>query len=312
MRLPWKPGPPQMFLNDQEHAFYSTMIDSIRGTGSPPLVAAGNMWGDNPLSSLPSLMTGDVIDVHEYDGPGLLTTDARYKPNIVSMIGINQVWGKPLTVSEWNLEMGLEPTVDRFIAPMYVASIAALQGWDALMLYGYSQQRRRTKSPVPVVGLLQRSGHLGRDARRRTLVSQRTRRAGQEGILPGAIAGRDVQPDDSFRQLCSGPHADGAEPIYVGDPGGAGARLAAPGAKLPAGTYVIHHPDESFLPADATQRVTSDTGELKRDWEAGIQTIDTPKTQAAQGAIGENKIQLSDVTVLVGTRHATVAVSSPD
>jgi hypothetical protein len=58
--------------------------------------------------------------------------------------------------------------------------------------------------------------------------------------------------------------------------------------------------------------VTSDTGELRRDWGAGIETIDTAKSQAALGAIGDHSIRLSDVTVLVGTRHATVAVSSLD
>ena len=98
------------------------------------------MWGDNPLASISSLTSGDVIDVHEYQGPGQLDADPRYKPNIVSWIGIHRVEGMPLTVSEWNLASRQQPTVDRYAAPLYVASIAALQGWDALMMYGYSQQ----------------------------------------------------------------------------------------------------------------------------------------------------------------------------
>ena len=103
LKSPWQPGPPQMFLNDQEHTFDLAMIEGIRGTGSKALIATGNMWGDNPLASISSLTTGDVIDVHEYDGPGLLEADPRYKPNIVSWIGIHRVEGMPLTVSEWNM-----------------------------------------------------------------------------------------------------------------------------------------------------------------------------------------------------------------
>ena len=34
LRSPWRPGPPQMFLNDQEHEFDVTMSDAIRRTGS--------------------------------------------------------------------------------------------------------------------------------------------------------------------------------------------------------------------------------------------------------------------------------------
>ncbi|HUE12832.1 MAG TPA: cellulase family glycosylhydrolase [Planctomycetaceae bacterium] len=311
MRLPWTPGPAQIFLNDQEHAFYSTMIGSIRGTGSRALVAAGNMWGDNPLSSLPSLLTGDVIDVHEYDGPGLLTTDARYKPNIVSSIGIHQVSGKPITVSEWNLETWQEPTVDRFSAPIYVASIAALQGWDALMLYGYSQQALTDQIPVasvwdcfndpatlaemPAAALLYRNGHVAPAKKEYCLELSRDEMFTPTIHSDTCAAARTLMEQSRFTLgIPAVPELDWLHP-----------------SKPPAGTHVIHHPDESFLPADA-HSVTSDTGELKRDWEAGVQTIDTPKTQAAQGAIGDNKIQLSDVTVLVGTRHATVAVSSLD
>jgi len=311
MRLPWTPGPAQMFLNDQEHAFYSTMIAGIRSTGSRALVAAGNMWGDNPLSSIPSLTTGDVIDVHEYDGPGLLTTDARYKPNIVSSMGIHQVSGKPMTVSEWNLETWQQPTVDRFSAPLYVASIAALQGWDALMLYGYSQQALADQIPVasvwdsfndpatlaemPAAALLYRNGHVSPAKKEYCLALSREEMFSTALHSETCAAARTLMEQSKFTLgIPAVPELEWLRP-----------------SKPPASALVIHKPDESFLPADA-HSVASDTGELKRDWEAGIQTIDTPKTQAAQGAIGENKIELSDVTVLVGTRHATVAFSSLD
>jgi hypothetical protein len=82
-------------------------------------------------------------------------------------------------------------------------------------------------------------------------------------------------------------------------------------SKPPESAKVIHEPDESFLPSNGSA-VVSDTSELRRDWDAGIQTIDAPKTQVAQGAIGDRQFKLSDVTVLVQTRHAAVAVSALD
>ena len=56
----------------------------------------------------------------------------------------------------------------------------------------------------------------------------------------------------------------------------------------------------------------SDTGELRRDWEQGVYSIDTPRTQAAMGWIGGKQIKLADVEIAVTTRNATVAVQSLD
>ena len=41
-----------------------------------------------------------------------------------------QVADKPMAVTEWNVPY---PAKDRFMAPLYAASIAALQGWDAML-----------------------------------------------------------------------------------------------------------------------------------------------------------------------------------
>ncbi len=311
MREPWRLGPAKIFLNDQEHAFYSEMLRGIRATGFRGPVAVGNMWGDNPLSSIPALTAGDIIDVHAYDGPGTLTADPRYRHNIADSIGLRRVSGKPLTVSEWNLESYQEPSVDRFAAPLFVASIAALQGWDALMLYGYSQQVLSNQIPnssvwdsyndpallavMPAAALLFRKGHVSAAKKEYCLALSPEQMFGPRIVPESCAAARTLIEQSRFA---------------VGVP-------ATPALDwlVPAGPrdtdVVIRDPDKSFLPADA-HRVTSDTGELSRDWEAGIQTIDTPKTQAVQGAIGGRAIRLSDVGVLVETRHAAVAVSTMD
>jgi hypothetical protein len=311
LKSPWKPGPPQMFLNDQEHLFDVAMIEGIRGTGSRALIAAGNMWGDNPLASIPSLTSGDLIDVHEYDGPGLLGADPRYKPNIISWIGIHQVEGMPLTVSEWNMASRQQPTVDRYAAPLYVASIAALQGWDALMLYGYSQTALEDKvgftgvwdafndpalmAMMPAAAMVFRNGHVSEARKHYTFA-----------LSPDQLFDSRLRPDTcaAARTLIEQSH------FALGIPSVPQLPWLKP-KDPPPSAVVIHDPNQSFLPEDA-HAVTSDTGELSRDWDAGIQTIDTPKTQAAQGALFARAIKLSDVSILLNTQHAAVAVSAMD
>jgi hypothetical protein len=80
-------------------------------------------------------------------------------------------------------------------------------------------------------------------------------------------------------------------------------------SQVPAGAKVITDLNQSFIDANA-QSATSDTGELKRDWEAGIFTIDTPRSQAAMGNLGGKTIKLKDVDIAVSTVNATVAVQS--
>ena len=129
-------GPSKLYLNQIEHQFNETMIRSLRSLGIQVPIATTNFWGNEPIYSLPALTDGDVIDVHSYGTSEAMSTNPSFDPNYLAWIAAAQVYGKPLTITEWNVEY---PSVDRFTAPLYLASIAALQGWDAPMLYNYSQ-----------------------------------------------------------------------------------------------------------------------------------------------------------------------------
>jgi hypothetical protein len=74
---------------------------------------------------------------------------------------------------------------------------------------------------------------------------------------------------------------------------------------------VIADPSLPVIDRDAREAV-SDTGELRRNWDQGIYTIDTPRTQVAAGWIGGKAIALADVEIAAATRNATVAVQSLD
>jgi len=311
LQQPWGPGPAQMFLNDQESTFYSTMTDSLHKLGTHALVAAGNMWGGNSLSSIPSLTMGDVIDTHEYDGPGMLTADPRYRQNIVSMIGMNQVSGKPLTVSEWNLVEYNEQSVDRYAAPLYVASIAALQGWDALMLYGYSQQLLVDPLPVtscwdaitdpgllasmPAAAIAFRNGHIAPAKKEYCLT-----------LSPEQLFSGTLRPENcaAARTLMEKSR------FTLGMPAVHELSWLKP-SRPPADAVLIKDPNQDFLGPDV-HAVESDTREIRRDWLAGVQTIDTAKTQAIQGAFEGSEIKLSSLAASVQSRHATVALTAMD
>jgi len=80
---------------------------------------------------------------------------------------------------------------------------------------------------------------------------------------------------------------------------------------IPTGARIIHDPHQSHIPAGSSE-VVSDTGELKRNWDQGIFTVNTSRTQAVMGWIGANPIALSDVEIAVTTRNAVVAIQSLD
>ncbi|MCY1440713.1 hypothetical protein D9M71_569980 [compost metagenome] len=82
-------------------------------------------------------------------------------------------------------------------------------------------------------------------------------------------------------------------------------------APIPADAQVLHDPGQSLLAADATESVT-DTGELRRNWQQGIYTIDTPLTQAASGWLGGRPINLGAIQIQTKTPYASVVVQSLD
>ena len=111
---------------------------SLRQAGYPGLFATTSSWGGMSTAGLPALTLDSLIDAHTYGRPGELTRDPRKEPSFLDWAAAAQVAGLPLSISEWNLSPF--PAEDRFIAPLRMAAMAAHQGWDAPMLYGYAQR----------------------------------------------------------------------------------------------------------------------------------------------------------------------------
>ena len=307
MRL-WLPGPAKLVLADLEVQFFKRSIADLRRLGFGGLVAGTSYWGGESLFSLPSLAVGDVIDVHSYGDPEALGANPRVEANFIAWIGAAQISGKPLSISEWNVPY---PTRDRFTAPLYLAAISDLQGWDAPMIFSYSQDEVGLPSSVgqwstgydpaltalmPAASILFRQQHV-RQARK-TYRFEPSRET---------VYGRNLNPDTSatLRTLVEQSRLVVALPdlpeVDWDDRRG----------PKEEGAIVVTEPDRDFIPP-GQNKVQSDTGELERDWVAGTHTIDTPMSQAAAGWIGGHPIALHDVEIRIQTAKATVALTSLD
>ncbi|MCC7074748.1 MAG: glycosyl hydrolase family 5 [Deltaproteobacteria bacterium] len=304
----WEPGPSKLFLNDLERRFGDELRAHLRGVGVKVPIATTSTWGNSPLSSLPALTAGDLIDVHAYGGAGQLETNPAIAANLVDWLAAGQVVGMPMTVTEWNAEPF--PIADRHALPLYVASSASHQGWDALMHYAYTQE--------PVVGPGQASNwHAYNDP-------------GLLATLPAAALlyrrGDVAEATSTFvltptreQLFFSALDADSTPALRTAAVKGKVA-VALPRVDelpwlkpsvIPKGAQVLRDPAHALIDA-VTSAAASDTGELRRDWSRGILIVDTPRTQVASGWIGGQRLALSRLQVALSTPHATVAVQSLD
>ncbi len=301
----WLPGASKLHLNDLEHRFNVEMISNLRELGVRAPIATTNYWGEPGLFALPSLCDGDMIDVHCYGSSESFNINPRFSGNYIAGIGAGQVHGKPLTITEWNVPYANR---DRFTAPLYVASIASLQGWDAPMVYNYAQSSLKEPDHeetwstffdpaitgvTPAAALAFRRGHVSPALKNYCLAPGRD------------LFNKDIRPSSSatIRTLVE------QSKLTIGMPSVPELPWLKPSDTT--GATVITDPDRDFIPAGQTF-VASDTGELIRDWEQGTQTINSEKTQAVSGWIGRRPLSTRDAKFLFATRKAVVALSSVD
>ncbi|HET6585393.1 MAG TPA: hypothetical protein VFG69_18170, partial [Nannocystaceae bacterium] len=269
-----------------------------------------NFWGDDGLYSLPALTAGDVVDVHSYGAAESLSTNPKSEANFIAWIGGAQVVGRPLTITEWNVP---PPARDRFTAPLYVAAIGALQGWDAPMLYAYSQDavhdpmEQPKNVPIwsswidpsltalaPAAAVMFRRGDVKPATTTYVVELGRANTYDRRRTAEDAPAIRTlVEQSRLFVELADVKELDWDTR-----------------AARPEGAKVVDL-DRDALPDDATS-VRSDTGEIERDWVTGVQTIDTPRSQAAIGWIGGRRIELADVRIDIATAKAAVVFTALD
>lgn len=307
----WEHGPSKLFLNDLEHQFNASMIKNLHALGVKVPIVTTSTWGNNPLSSLPALSDGDMIDAHAYQPYGALENNPLFSANLTHWLSAAQVVGKPMSVTEWNAEPF--PLPDRHSLPIYLASHASVQGWDAMMQYAYSQE--------PLTAPTQWQGHPSNwhayndPALLATMPAAALMYRRQD--LQEASTTYVLKLDNKlFDQFISPDNS-----AFVRTASELGKlQIAMPSEKsLPwlqkskhsEHAKIYSDPNKSLLPANS-QEVTFEKTALKRNWDKGYSTIDTPRTQAAIGWVGGENFALNDVEINVTTRNASIVIQSLD
>lgn len=303
----WEPGSSKLFLADWEYAWNRRMLEPLDALGVRVPVATTQMWGNMNMCGLPPLTGGGIIDVHSYGAAEALSANPRFEGNYVTYMATGQAHGKPVAITEWNVPY---PAVDRYTAPLYVASVSALQGWDAPMIYNYSQRqfaepdRPRTWSTfpdpalsgmMPAAALLYRQGHVA-EAQETYCIMLDRQTLYYEPSHPKNMA--------SLRTLVE------RSKVTIGLPDEKELDWDVQ-TEVDPEVHVVADVNRDFIPPGKTS-VRSDTGELTRNWIQGAQAINTGRTQAAHGWIGGKTIALEDVAFKLTTPKAAVAVSSLD
>ena len=293
--------------------FYRGMHKHFRDVGLRIPVNATNWalwtWEILPQADL------DFMDAHHYyggdqigPGSGLGGLWVEHPPDLPGQpfgkMGRMAVAGKPLTVSECGNN---PPKTYRAAYPIGLAAVAALQGWDSVTGYAFSQGGRP-------------SGKLGAFEWESDPVTLAATAIGSLIVRRGDVrrAKQTVAftiPEDYLWEL---HWQDGGRREFSNTRGFNVMVETHKVAVVLGGKDIKGRPERVLDPQQAFDyqhpgtELRSDTGELWRDWRRGVATIDTPRTQAALGKLGESgrPWRTADCTFTITTPFAVVALSS--
>jgi hypothetical protein len=303
----WLPGAGKLFLNDLEYDWNHRAAEYLRGLGVKAAISSGHLWGDMPCYSLAALTAGDVIDSHVYTPGEFLGLNPRYAGGLGQYLAMARLADRPKIISEYNMEDN-GPKHDPFTVAPYISTLAAFQGWSAIMLYGYSQDGLRGQgysmwcvynhpqslALAPAAALLYREGHV-RPAAKTVFVPLSRQQAFFQHV--SEQTSRTLRTAPERHRLMLGLPAVNELPWLK-------ASAAPPGAET------VTDLDRDFIPPG--DEVVADTGEFRRNWTKGTFVVDTPKTQMVMGWIKDQPIRTADAAFTLTVPKAAVALSSLD
>ena len=311
----WEMGDSKIFLNHVEYDFFRRMTASLRDSGFKAPIATTNYWGGMSLAGLPSLASGDFIDSHHYSRQEELTRNPIQSAGIIHWLSSAQVSGKPYSVSEWNVQNFPDPVRNQL--PLMIAGQSALQDWDALILYGYSQTPLNGMSMgdnwssfmdpsvmalMPAASLLYRQHHVAPATN-----SFRFR------IPEDVFFNEEISADTSLaiRTLSEQSKVTIDTGFYKSIPWIPG-HVESSGSNNTTEFETVFDYTKSYLQDDLDE-VTSDTGEITRDWMNGLYTIITPKSIVIAGNLKKQDNPVyGPVEVNIDSNNITIAVQSLD
>lgn len=293
--------------------YNAEMIQHLRQIGVK-IPITGTNWSTR-LGVTASQSGTDFCDSHVYwnypwtDPVGTVTS----KPMVASLrndyatLVMMRLAGKPFFVSEWDHAY---PAVYRAESPLPLAAISCLQKWGGATIHTY-----RYSTWTPEDRLAGGSSTINSVVYRNFFDAFND--PAKFGLFYHAaliVRRGDVKPAEKRLGLKVVDSQDwrlkGADklPGLIGLP-----EISEIGILLPGQEALV----DQVLPADVQQieeaagEVTSDTGELWRSWQKRIGVIDSARTKAAYGFLGEaGPVKMNGLELEVKTDYAVIALSS--
>lgn len=297
-----------------EETVYTDMISAARAAGWRNLISAGNWCYRGPVSVLGKARSGDFTDNHAYQSETcFLFDDPATTRTIYAKLAGAHVAGRPFVVSEWQTgrsatkQMHLPHRATSVIA---AAAIGAHQGWDGVSFFCYA-------------GPWDQAHRIGGGY-------DSALDPAQMGVMPAAalLYRRDVaeSPGQTVVLMSDADTFSGKYDRWsTGKPAESGVPVAfltgferskttiafeRDYAPSPGATVLRGADHQNNLLGPAVTSSESDTHQLRRDWQAGWQLIDTPRAQVAQGFFGGAELRTADVTFRPTNTFAVIAVAS--
>lgn len=300
------------FFTQVMRDFYQDMIAYLRDIGVR-IPIAGTNWSRN-LGVTSAQASTDFNDSHAYwdypwtDPPGTVRSLPMVGAtrNVFADLSFMRTPDRPFFVSEWDQAY---PHVWRAESPLAYAAVAAFQGWGGATIHTYrystwEPENRLGGGASTINGIVYRNYFDAfNDPAKFGLFYQAALLLRRGDVQPGEKCVAVDVPEDMDSWLFKGPGEIPAlrlvEKHRVG--------MVLPGGFSNVDTTVTVD-DVGGLGGD---EVLSDTGELWRSWARRIGWIDTPRTKAAYGFLGEaGSISLQGLRLDVKTSFATIALSS--
>jgi hypothetical protein len=299
VRLPSRDS--SLFCVWAEESFGQRMIAAARSAGWQIPISNGNWAYGGLMSVIGKARSGDFLANHFAQGGGsFLLKDPARAPSLFNNFALTHVAGKPMVVGEWNVV----PEKDEPAAPPHraaavlgMAAMAAHQGWGAVDLFCY------------------RSYGTGPEARGESKFDSYLD-PGILGVAPAAalLFRRDVSESPSAtvfvfdEDKASTSRMDTRRSLVGPRTLQEKVKVSMAFGQAPTSATQSREYERNFL--DGVTSVVSDTGQIRRDWQMGLQTIDTPTGQAAQGFYGGRHVALTDVAFDPVTPFSVIAVNS--
>jgi hypothetical protein len=309
------------FLLELETAYWSASREVLRQAGVRVPIAATNAGGPGPARRihLYGQAQMDYVDRHGFwdlpqaaadsatlvaprlfhDLPMVRETSATSRAaldastgNLVLTRSWENVLGKPVTVSAWNTCLPNEHSLE---GPGLMAAYGSLQGWDALIEYGYLSPRWYRRLSGSPVDLLSNAAQLLQFPAAATLWHR-------QDVKEARLVGETLYGFDDLFELAGDERPLPPEAALIGKVG----YRFTPSGRAGVTEDVMRHWDAKALTA------RSMTGELIWNAGEGVVTIDTPRSQAAIGFLSTTQQRLSNVMVTTPTPFAAVWVTAAE